>query len=57
MREENMRMMPFTRTQLAGIGVWLALGPLSPEVQADAWYREQGLASYLWQGVSRSHGG
>jgi hypothetical protein len=50
-------MMPFTRTQLAGIGVWLALGPLSPEVQADAWYREQGLASYLWQGVSRSHGG
>jgi rare lipoprotein A len=43
-------MMPCTRTQLAGVGVWLALGLLSPEVQADAWYREQGLASYYGKG-------
>ena len=45
-----MPMMPFTRQVIAVAGLSVGLGLTGELAHADAWYREQGLASYYGKG-------
>jgi len=46
-----MQMMPFTRPLTAVVGMSLGLCLTGGSVQADAWYQEQGMASYYGKGI------
>src|SRR5713101_142034 len=49
-KRRQMQMMPFTRSVIVGVGLWLVLGITGECAHADDWYRERGLASYYGKG-------